>query len=334
MSVLGPENAELFLKKLDARKLLDLGTDILFIEGHKNIKITDGVGDGQRDIRSTTPIGEDYLVQSKFHQDTKQSVSAPEIGEVAMGMVRFGYKKGLFITTGRITPQAKRDLLEGGSFPELKIDFLEGWEIAKKVFDNLILKSIWYDGISLDKVSYTLVIPVVARDLGNDKHLPILTPEQNSIKENTVHVGDTIVHSVLQHSRVSTQTFGEYRPPNIRSISEFGTRDIGIVEVILSGIIYLKDVNEILEAIANQIATRLGCQYPTTKHFAVLVGHPSITPLGGESSGARIPLDNYGPQVYVSHNGNFETEILWLSPTDTNWVLPNRPSTSQAEWIR
>jgi len=334
MSVLGPENAEQFLKKLAAKKLLDLCADILFIEGHKNIRITDGTGDGQRDLRSTMPTGEDYLVQSKYHEDTKQSVSGLEIGEIAVGMVRFGYKRGMFITPGRITPQAKRDLLDGGSFPSLKIDFLEGWEIAKKVFDNLVLKSIWYDGISLDKVSYTLAIPVVARDLQTDKPLPILTRGQDNAQGKTIQVGDTNVHSLLQNGRVNIDTFGEYRPPAIRTVSELGTRNIGLVEVILSGVIHLKDVEEILDSIAKQIVAQLESQYPSQKHFAVLVGYPSITPLGGESSGARIQLEDHKPLVYVSHDGNIETEYEWISPPDNNWVLSDRPTVSQAEWIR
>jgi hypothetical protein len=334
MSALGPENAKLFLKKLDAQKLLDLCADILFIEGHRDIRITDGMGDGQRDLRSITPTGEEYLVQSKYHENPKKAVSALEIGEVAVGMVRFGYKKGLFITTGRITPQAKRDLLGDGNFPDLKIDFLEGWEIAKKVFGNLVLKAIWYDGLSLDKVSYTLAIPVVARDLQTDKPLPILTRGQDNLQGKAIQVGDTNALSLLQKGRVSTEAFGEYRPPTVRTVSEFGTKNIGLVEVILSGVIHLKDIEKILDSVAKQIVALLENQYHSQKHFAVLVGYPSITPLGGELSGAHIQLENYEPLVYVSHNGNLETEFEWIFPPDSSWVLPEHATISQAEWIR
>jgi hypothetical protein len=333
VSVLGPENAKQFLKRLDEKKLLDLCADILASEGHTGIKITDGTGDGQRDIRSITPNDEKYLTQSKYHEDVSKAVSAPEIGEVISGMFRFGYKKGLFVTTARITPQAKRDLLE--SFPGFEVDFLEGWDIVKKVFGNLILKAIWYDGTSLDKVSYTLVVPVVARDLETDKPIPILPRGEDSLSGSILNVGRTQVQLLYRKSIASTFMFGEYRPSRVKTISELGSSRIILTEVILSGVIHLEDIGDILQGVGNDIVRHIKQIDSAKQHFAVIVGYPCLTPLGGEASGARIQLDEHAPFTLVCHENVVENELDWILPAkEAGWHLPDHPTVSQAEWIR
>jgi hypothetical protein len=187
MSVLGTYNPEQFLRNLDERRLVDLCADLLTIEGHSEIKITDGPGDGQRDVHSKDMEGEGYLTQVKFHAEISRSVSAKELGEVVLGMARYGYRRGLFITNARISPPAKRDCLN--SYPTYSIDFIDGWELVKRVFANLVLKAIWYDGVSLDRVSYALVVPTVARDLNNDKPLPLLPQGQDSFQGTELNEG-------------------------------------------------------------------------------------------------------------------------------------------------
>jgi hypothetical protein len=234
MSVIGPNNAEKFLRKLDEKKLLDLCADILSIEGHTNIRITDGPGDGQRDIYSITPDGEKFLTQSKYHKNINKSVTSQEIGETISGMLRFGCKKGLFITTGKISPPAKRDLLE--SYPGYNVKFLEGWDIAKKVFENLVLKAIWYDGESLDRVTYNLVIPIIARDLEIDKPFSICDKQDDKITY-PLKVGDTKANLSFRKSVGSTSVFGVYRSPNRRTLSELRSLEITLTNVVLSGTI-------------------------------------------------------------------------------------------------
>ena len=187
MAVLGLQDHERFLHKLNEASLLDLCADILAIEGHTNIRITDGPGDGQRDIHSINSDGKKCLTQSKYHRDLNQSVSAKELGEVVLGMVRLGYDKGLFITSAKISPQAKRDCLN--DYPNYSVDYIEGWEIVRKVFENLVLKAIWYDGQSLDKISYTIVVPLLARDLETDKPLSLLPRHEDILDGNKFTAG-------------------------------------------------------------------------------------------------------------------------------------------------
>lgn len=333
MSVLGPQDTEKFLQKLDERKLLDICTDILALEGHTNIKIMEGPGDGQRDIHSIGPDGSNYLIQSKFHSDFSQSVSAKELGEVVLGMVRFGYKHGLFITSAKISPQAKRDCLN--DYPDYFVDFLEGWEIAKKVFDNLVLKAIWYDGHSIDKVAYTLVVPILVRNLETDKPLPLLPEHTQTLKGNEINIGRSEVQVNYQRGSSSSRVFGEYRSPKRKTPYELGSPNLGVTEAILSGVIHLEDIEQIIEALGDEVLAQVPVINPQIEHYAVVLGRPSLTPLGGEASGARIELEDYSPRTLVSHNGFKGMEVDWILPSEeSKWVLPDSPRISQADWIR
>lgn len=333
MAVLGLQDHERFLHKLDEASLLDLCADILAIEGHTNIRITDGPGDGQRDIHSIDSDGKKCLTQSKYHRDLNQSVSAKELGEVVLGMVRLGYDKGLFITSAKISPQAKRDCLN--DYPNYSVDYLEGWEIVRKVFENLTLKAIWYDGQSLEKISYTIIVPLLARDLETDKPLPLLPRHEDMLDGSKFTAGRSEIQIRLQRSKTSTQVFGEYRSPKVKTFSELGSSQVSVTEAILSGVLYLEDINDILSILGKEIVDHVKILNPDKMHFAVLLGKPSLTPLGGESSGARIELQDIEPKTLVCHQGSTSSEIDWILPSkDLGWVLPQRPSVSQAEWIR
>lgn len=202
MSILGPKETDNFLQKLDERSLLDICTDILTIKGHTDIRIMEGPGDGQRDIHSIDSNGEKCLTQSKYHRNPSYTVSAKELGEVVLGMIRFGYKKGLFITNAKVSPQAKRDCLN--DYPNYSVDFLEGRGIIKNIFDNLVLKAIWYDGQSFDKVSYTLIFPILIRDLETDKPLPLLPQHREAQIGNKIEAGRSEIQINYQRSNTST----------------------------------------------------------------------------------------------------------------------------------
>jgi hypothetical protein len=134
---------------------------------------------------------------------------------------------------------------------------------------------------------------------------------------------------------VNTLVFGEYRSPRIRTVSEFGAPQINLTEVLLSGEIHIEDIGGILEKVGNEVASHIRNTHPTKQHFAVLVGYPCLTPLGGESTGARIQLETYEPVTLVCHGSSVESEDEWVLPAqEGGWYLPTRPTVSQAEWIR
>lgn len=334
MIVLGPHEIEDFLHRLDERLILDVCTDILAIEGHKNIRIMDGPGDGQRDIHSIDSNGNKCLTQSKYHADLSSSVPAKELGEVVLGMVRLGYKYGLFVTSTKISPQAKRDCLN--DYPGYFVDFWDGREIVKKVFDNLVLKAIWYDGHSLDKVAYTITVPFIVRDLETDKPLQGLPEHTQSFIGNRICVGRSEIQINYQRNRSSNSVFGSYRSPKRKTPGELGSSRLGVTDAILSGVIHLEDMDSIFEAVDGEALSQTSAANPDKKHFALVFGTPSLTPLGGESSGARIELDDYPSRTIVVHNDFRGDEFVWVNPSENSaeWILPEAPRVSQASWIR
>src|SRR5687768_9628440 len=87
MSLAGKDGlGKLISPTLNPRALLHLCRDILFLRGHSEIRLTDGPGDGGRDMHSLTKEGVRYLAQSKFHEDANVACSSSELSELPMAM--------------------------------------------------------------------------------------------------------------------------------------------------------------------------------------------------------------------------------------------------------
>lgn len=335
MNAIGPHKTQEFLLKLDEHLLIDLCTDILAIEGHREIRIMDGPGDGQRDIHSKDIDGNPFLIQSKYHVDLTRSVSAKEIGEVALGMVRLGYKHGIFVTNSiNISPQAKRDCLN--AYPGFSVDYWDGKEIINKVLNNLVLKGIWYDGYSIDKVSYIIAVPFILRDLVTDKPVQLLPKSTKTLAGTKFTIGRSEIQIKYQRSRTNYSVFGSYRLPKRKTYGEMGSSNLYATEALLTGVIHLDDLDLIIESVKNAILSTLTNEDTLSKHLAVVLGIPSLTPFGGELSGARLEFSEIKPKTYVFHENFEEKEIDWLKPSQksTEWVLPTRISTLQSDWFR
>jgi hypothetical protein len=108
-----PRQKLALLAKIDQHTLPHLAGDILyFLHNHQNIRVVDGPGDGKRDVHSKKPDSSYHITQCKYHQDTNVTVSSNETDELVLALMKFDCKSGLFITTGRISPQAKREYLD------------------------------------------------------------------------------------------------------------------------------------------------------------------------------------------------------------------------------
>ncbi len=248
-------------------------------------------------------------------------------------MVRFGYRHGLFVTNARVSPQAKRDCLN--DYPGYTIDFLEGRDLARRVLGSMVLKAIWYDGASINEVTHALVVPVVARDLETDKPIPLVQRGDGTRLLGSIAVGRSRADAHISASLASTAVFGEYRPPRVKTVSEHGSSRLLVAEVVLSGVIRLEDAPDLVSSAAMAVVHDMQRRPLAKEHFAVLLGRPSLTPLGGAPSEARIELVDEDPVVLVSHQGLVEPEREWLVPAESaGWFLPDHVSCSQAEWVR
>jgi hypothetical protein len=319
-----------FLKNLDAQKLADLAADLLALRGHHGIKVVDGPGDGCRDIHSVDTAGHKFLTQSKFRGDEPKAASSREIGELPLGMVKLGYSKGLFVTNARISPQSKREFLN--DYPELSLDFLEGSEIASIVLGNLILRAIWFDGVSIDRVSYVVVIPVLVRDLAKDRPLSLFPTVSESFQDRLVSIGQREVQLHLRQGIQSIGDFEPYRPPERRTIGEGWMPTVRSAEAVLSGVVPFDQLGSLRNLIAQQLFEHLAPRQ--VDHLAMRFAQPYLIPLSGDSPGARLQLD-LSPITYVQHDGVTAMELDWLLPSaDSGWHPPRRLEALSADWVR
>lgn len=325
-----------FLTKLDPSKLVDLTTDLLFLKGHSSIKVTDGPGDGCRDIHSITKTGEKYLTQCKYKSKPINSVSSKESGELPLGMIKFGYKKGLFVTNTKMSPPAKKEFID--NYPNLELDFIEGSDIVKEVFSNVILRAIWYDGETIDRVSHIIVVPVVARDLVRDR--PILLISNNDLKKLddfpiTLDVEGKKLQMKLSHSFISSSAFNPYRSPIIKTFSEPWSPQLRSVEALLMGISLLEDLESSVMDVGSYLLSELKKKVNKgNHHIALRLGSPYLTPLGGESVAAHIELP-LAPQTLILQDGSEYKELEWVLPSpNSGWYPPVEFRTLGSDWVR
>lgn len=332
MSVIGSSReSKRFLENLNEIKLIDVFADLLTLDRHKDIKITDGPGDGGRDIHSIDSEGNKCLTQSKYHSDISKSISTKTLGELVSSMVRLEYKKGIFLTNAKISPAAKRDSLN--SYPGYTIDFVDGRELINRVFDNIVLKAIWYDGIAIDKINYAIIFPVIARDLEKDRALWINPKSEN--RKFSIDLGRTRGQVKFQDSFSSTIVFQRYRPPTIKTISEFKQSQIRMTELVLTGVIHLEDIDAIIKKISEKLISYFKKDHKQKTHFALVFGKPFIVPLSGETSGGRFQFENIIPITIVCHDEIVEYEKNWLLPTrKKKWELPEFFQVSQMDYVR
>lgn len=315
------------LRKLDFKKLAELTADILAVQGHYDIKVTDGPGDGCRDIHSIDKKGNKHLTQCKHHEDISKTLSSRETGELPLGLVKFGYKKGLFCTNARISPQSKREFID--NYPDLELDYWEGTNIPSIVFDNIIIRSIWFDGKSIDKISYVIVIPVLGRDIEKNKPIPIfeLLNFDQIILDNNIHIS-------LRKSSLKYSNFEPYLPPQIRTPKE-GWGWGSCLEMAIQGPVRFEEIENIQHSAAEKIISLLSKNKKLkTTHYAIRLGKPHISPLSGESAGSQIEL-NCKPLTLLKYDSNIKLENEWLLPSsEFNWYMPSRVQTPMADWAR
>ena len=333
MPISGPsdKNAE-FIASLDENKFVDCVRDILATKGHSDLKVMDGPGDGCRDIHSLDPEGKKHLTQCKFHGKKEKTVSSREIGELPLGMVKLGYLKGLFCTNAKISPQSKREFID--NYPDLLLDFWEGSQIPNEVFSNIVLRSIWFNGKSIDLVSYLVTIQALARDLVSNKPIDLSMAISGEPSKISLTMDDVEVEVTFRESPLIFSNFEPYLPPEKRTIKEGWGWGL-CAEIVISGPIpidqILKVQHKMAEVMIGRIVENMELK---TQHFALRLGTPQLAPLAGVEAGTRIALD-YDPLTIVRHHDKVSSESEWVLPkTDAGWFPPRIMQASYANWAR
>lgn len=331
MPVSGPrENLINLLNDLDPVKLADLARDILTIRKHSNIRVTDGPGDGCRDIHSVSPEGKIHLVQCKFHADTSKTVSSRETGELPLGMFKLGYTQGLFITNACISPQAKREFID--NYPSLALEYLEGTDIVDIVLSDPILRSIWYDGNRIDHVNYVVRIPFLVRNLELGRPIKVSDKGSTVIGDLEIHNEESLIVSI-QEGFLSLTDFEPYRPPHVKSMSEGWGPISHCSEFVLRGKVRLDQIARCQEILSTHVIETVA-RIHSGNHFALRHGKAYLIPLNGESSGAKVILPG-STNTIVSHLETISSESEWLLPSQENdWCPPERITGMTAQYVR
>jgi Restriction endonuclease len=309
-----PEKKQRYLTSLDEKQFPFLIADILyFIYNHSDIKILDGPGDGRRDILSKNKEGKICITQCKFHKNFSKSVSSRETDEIVIALAKFKTKNGMFVTTGKLSPQAKREFIS--DFTDYELSFLEGIEIVDIVLSNPILTSVWINNESIELTSKTLILPFLLRNTKEDK------PE-------TLELNKLPKDLVIESGTTSKEYFHPYRSPSIATLKESGTF-LGCYNIIYKGPIQLHQLNELTETFIDKLAPLIHKQFD---QVSIRFGTPFFAEKIEDEFKGKIVLE-IEPVTFVFCNGKRFTEQEFTIPiSDLRLIFPRRFGVLEAPW--
>ncbi|WP_434426569.1 restriction endonuclease [Nannocystis pusilla] len=310
---------------MNERTLPQLVADYLSLQGHETVVVTDGPGDGGRDIHSQNS-GSNFLTQCKYHAALKKTVSSKEISELPMAMVKLGIKQGLFVTNSKISPQAKREFID--NYPGLTLSFIDGLTLARIVLDSAILRALWVSGTSASEVNRAVSFVVIARDMLLDRPIRLRESSEYATEIRQLIENANLELQISAGTACSLESMPKYAPPARRTISEFGNHISGL-GIVVRGPSVLQSLDRIIDQVQRAIAASLG----QNTHVAVRTARPSLIPLGGPHAGAVISFDTAMPSTLRCGPGSaVESEHEYLWPGD-RWHAPQRLSGSIAHAV-
>lgn len=313
-------------QRLDPATLLDLVSDILSNRHHSGVRITDGPGDGGRDVHSVDPAEIQWVTQCKFHDKVDTASSSKELGELPLALVKRGLRHGLFITNAKISPQAKREYLD--SFPGLVLEFIDGMTLIRELRASAVLSSLW---LSSDSRPVSYSFPVIVRQHSDDG--PYSLGENTFLLYRaTLAVMELFpeVDATFADFELDDNLFEPYRLPDSPQPQEGLFLPFRGIECRVRGRLKLVDVPRLAHQIGLSIAGFLRSSH---EGVTVRVGTPTMTPLGGEDAGARIRLDS-SAQSFVATKEYLGTEGDFVSVDHPSWCAENDANQAEASWIR
>lgn len=313
------------LGNLNQNTFVELVADILaVVKGHTHVKVVDGSGDGTRDIYSITRTGERSITQCKFHQDTSKNVGSRETNELAVALMKFSVRHGIFATTGRLSPQAHREFLD--DYKGHEVEALQGTDIVDIILSNPVLAAVWFDGHTVTSVRHVVAVPFLIRSLLSDVPVSFDFTEQNSLI-------DAQVMMTIKDEAYPSNVFGPYREPVRPTLRE------GLGDTVHSCVALFQGVNvrHRLEDLHDLLLRFLKdeCEKYGVKDIAVRFGKSYVTVLEGVESGSRIFRDDSALTFYRVQDNDFMYEKDWLLPSvRPEWNFSEDVRALQDVWAR
>lgn len=293
--------------------------------------MTDGPGDGGRDIHSVDAKGQKHLSQCKFHKNILQACTSQELAELPMAMVKLGYEGGTFVTNARISPQGKREFLD--NYGQLRLEFLDGGLVANEVLGKALLKAAWFDGKEISRINSQLVLPVIVRRHEDD--VPINPLAYFARLDIAPLVADLVgrfpgLSVSIRGATATTEDFRRYRAPKIPTMDEGAIPGVRVAELVFAGPIALGDLERVEEEACRGVLGWLGLRM---NGLTVVVGKSYIVPTSGESAGAKTLTGREGVS-FVQTPHSTDLDLRWFDWQRPGWTNKTDARVSEADWIR
>lgn len=331
-----PEREQLVEKlaqSLRPHTLLATVRDLLVVRGHTNIRITDGPGDGGRDIHSTAPSGRRHLVQCKYHTNPEAACSTSETGELPLAMLKLGYSHGLFVTNARVSPQGKREYLD--NYPTLKLDFLEGEDLVRELFADGLLSAIWLGSGAVARNPFTASLAAIVRRHRDDASLlPFRVLPEGWALTAQLFLAERHPRCAfrISESMMSAEAFEPYRAPEPPTAEEVSYYPMWGTAFVCDGVASLDDVKSISQDVARAVALVMG---RFEEGCTIRVGRPEIVPLRGDRAGSSFRPEGFSPVSIVATAFSCGDELAWFDADSTPlWSGETDARVTEGSWIR
>jgi hypothetical protein len=293
--------------------------DILYFHlNHTEIKVMDGPGDGRRDIYSKLESGLRAITQCKYHEDSTKSAGSRELDELPIALTKFGCREGLFATTGRISPQAKREYTD--QFKGFSLSFLEGDEIVDIVAAHPLLNAIWIKNNLISNIPKIIEMPFILRVGNKDINVPIDIDDFDiPTKKIKLEFHRTLFDKPL---------FYPYREPSIPTSEDFIAENKIICDSAnISGDVQIFEIPVLKKVILRKIRHNLP---KSDSPFIVRFGKPRLKNYKGEDS---ILLESVSPESFIIRNNHpISNEDDYIVFSMDDWVYPTRMSALYHDW--
>lgn len=323
----GERNHKLkYLSTLSEETLPDLVCDVLhFCHGYSGLKVVDGPGDGRRDIRGKSPEGEDVVAQCKFHTKFGVAVGSRETDEIAIALAKFGATRGVFATTGKISPQAIREY--ESNYPGYQLRFLDGTDLVDAVLGHPVLKTVWTNGQQFGLQTLRLVVPLIMRATEPDWPMDATKLLKGVALEKECFS--------IESRQFDESDFAPYRPPSVTAIvsESFATRvsGYGFEHVTCAPLTRLSnEAQRMVDAALKMLPT-------SEPLFQIRFGRPHISSADGSDASRSCALSEFEPQTFVvpASSATPIPEQDWILPQGSGeWQFPMPGfGTLEADWV-
>ena len=232
----------------------------------------------------------------------------------------------MFVTTGRISPQAKREYLD--NYPNFELTFLDGVNLVDQVLSSPILSAVWFDGGSIIQSRHSLLIPFIMRKVIDDQPVRIEPfPDCNS---NGIDFN-------FRNSYIDRARLEPYRSPINIQDNEYNSRFVDGQYVYCIGSTCLYDIPTYRDLILKKISKIITKDYlPLTIRFGTpsfVTNNEALKEQSGDGED-YVVIPKVKPISYViGSEGDIVDERSWVVLSNSDfWVFPENLSVAEADW--